>query len=40
MKNSMIDALINPLINDNPVTLQILGLCSALAVTKTLASTG
>ncbi len=38
MKNSMIDALINPLINDNPVTLQILGLCSALAVTKTLAT--
>lgn len=31
-------ALMDPLINENPVTLQILGLCSALAVTKTLAT--
>jgi Na+-transporting NADH:ubiquinone oxidoreductase subunit D len=31
-------ALLNPLVNDNPITLQILGLCSALAVTKTLAT--
>ncbi len=26
-------ALIDPLIDENPITLQILGLCSALAVT-------
>ncbi|MDH3604601.1 MAG: NADH:ubiquinone reductase (Na(+)-transporting) subunit D, partial [Candidatus Tectomicrobia bacterium] len=31
-------ALLNPLLNDNPITLQILGICSALAVTKTLAT--
>jgi Na+-transporting NADH:ubiquinone oxidoreductase subunit D len=31
-------ALIDPLVNTNPITLQILGLCSALAVTKTLAT--
>ncbi|MEJ2177310.1 MAG: NADH:ubiquinone reductase (Na(+)-transporting) subunit D, partial [Gammaproteobacteria bacterium] len=28
--------LVNPLIGDNPVTLQILGICSALAVTTSL----
>ena len=30
--------LTEPLIRQNPVTLQILGLCSALAVTTTLAT--
>lgn len=30
------DALFNPLIDNNPITLQILGICSALAVTTTL----
>ncbi len=35
---SMRRAFIDPLINENPITLQILGLCSALAVTKTLAT--
>ncbi len=38
MSMSMRKALIDPLINENPITLQILGLCSALAVTKTLAT--
>ena len=28
--------LLNPLINENPITVQILGLCSALAVSRTL----
>jgi Na+-transporting NADH:ubiquinone oxidoreductase subunit D len=36
MENPTIRALLNPLVNHNPITLQILGLCSALAVTKTL----
>lgn len=35
---SMRKAFIDPLVNENPITLQILGLCSALAVTKTLAT--
>ncbi len=30
--------LLNPLVGDNPITLQMLGVCSALAVTKTLAT--
>ncbi len=30
--------LLDPLINNNPITLQILGICSALAVTTTLAA--
>jgi Na+-transporting NADH:ubiquinone oxidoreductase subunit D len=34
----MTRALLSPLVNENPITLQILGLCSALAVTKTLAT--
>jgi len=38
MKISMTRAFINPLIGDNPITLQVLGICSALAVTKTLAT--
>ena len=28
--------LLNPIFNDNPIALQILGICSALAVTGTL----
>lgn len=32
------DVLFNPLLNDNPITLQILGICSALAITNSLAS--
>ena len=27
------DILFNPVFNDNPIALQILGICSALAVT-------
>ena len=27
------EVLVNPLIKENPITLQILGICSALAVT-------
>ncbi|MGB6850681.1 MAG: Rnf-Nqr domain containing protein, partial [Thermoanaerobaculia bacterium] len=27
------EALIDPLFNDNPIALQVLGICSALAVT-------
>lgn len=38
MANASTKALLNPLLNDNPITLQILGICSALAVTKTLAT--
>ena len=30
------DALINPLVDNNPITLQILGICSALAVTSSM----
>ena len=30
--------IVDPLINNNPITLQILGICSALAVTTTLAN--
>jgi Na+-transporting NADH:ubiquinone oxidoreductase subunit D len=36
--NGMRKALIQPLVGINPITLQILGICSALAVTKTLAT--
>ncbi len=35
---SLLDRLTRPLIDENPVTLQILGICSALAVTTTLAT--
>lgn len=35
---SLLDRLNRPLIDENPVTLQILGICSALAVTTTLAT--
>lgn len=38
MANSAAKALLNPVIDANPITLQILGVCSALAVTKTLAT--
>ena len=38
MKTSLKQVFFSPLVNDNPITLQILGLCSALAVTKTLAT--
>ncbi|MGB5549044.1 MAG: Rnf-Nqr domain containing protein, partial [Thermoanaerobaculia bacterium] len=27
------EALVDPLFNENPITLQVLGICSALAVT-------
>ncbi|TFH23809.1 MAG: NADH:ubiquinone reductase (Na(+)-transporting) subunit D [Myxococcales bacterium] len=32
------DTLLRPLVDENPITLQVLGICSALAVTKTLAT--
>ena len=38
MKMSMRETLVNLLINENPITLQILGVCSALAATKTVAT--
>ena len=38
MANGMTRALVTPLVGNNPITLQILGICSALAVTKTLAT--
>ena len=36
MANPATKAFLNPLVNDNPITLQILGICSALAVTTSL----
>ena len=33
MSNKTREALIDPLFNDNPIALQVLGICSALAVT-------
>ena len=30
------EVLLNPIFNDNPIALQILGICSALAVTTNL----
>lgn len=38
MNHPMTRAFVNPLIGENPITLQVLGICSALAVTKTLAT--
>lgn len=38
MKHPMARTLVTPLVGNNPITLQILGICSALAVTKTLAT--
>ena len=32
------DTLLNPLVNENPITLQVLGICSALAITNSLRS--
>ena len=37
MTNSR-SVLFDPLLNDNPITLQILGICSALAITNSLTS--
>lgn len=36
MRNKSKDVLIRPLIDNNPITLQVLGICSALAVTSSL----
>lgn len=33
MTESALKTLLNPIVNNNPITLQILGICSALAVT-------
>ena len=33
------DVLLTPIFNDNPIALQILGICSALAVTNNLSVT-
>jgi len=33
MKNKTREALVDPLFNENPIALQVLGICSALAVT-------
>ena len=38
MTNGRLKALVHPLVGNNPITLQVLGVCSALAVTKTLAT--
>ena len=38
MKVSARDALLNPLLDENPVTRQVLGICSALAITNSLYS--
>ena len=38
MDNPERRAFLTPLVGNNPITLQILGICSALAVTKTLAT--
>ncbi|MEJ2534655.1 MAG: NADH:ubiquinone reductase (Na(+)-transporting) subunit D [Gammaproteobacteria bacterium] len=39
MKNESKKILLDPLVDNNPITLQILGICSALAVTTTLNAT-
>ena len=36
MNNETKDALISPLVDNNPITLQVLGICSALAVTSSM----
>jgi len=36
MSNKMKDVLVNPVFDNNPIALQILGICSALAVTSSL----
>jgi Na+-transporting NADH:ubiquinone oxidoreductase subunit D len=38
MDNPERQAFLTPLVGNNPITLQVLGICSALAVTKTLAT--
>ena len=38
MKYKVRETLLKPLINENPVTLQVLGICSALAITNSLYS--
>lgn len=38
MSNSSLRALSDPILNSNPITLQVLGICSALAVTTSLAN--
>jgi Na+-transporting NADH:ubiquinone oxidoreductase subunit D len=38
MSDDMRTTLTRPLVDENPITLQVLGVCSALAVTKTLAT--
>lgn len=38
MKTETMRALLTPLVGNNPITLQILGICSALVVTKTVAT--
>lgn len=38
MMSAARDALLNPLVDENPVTLQVLGICSALAITNSLYS--
>ena len=35
MQNGTVRTFLTPLVDNNPITLQILGICSALAVTKT-----
>ena len=37
---SVKETLFNPIFNDNPIGLQILGICSALAVTSKMVSPG
>ncbi|MBX3438589.1 MAG: NADH:ubiquinone reductase (Na(+)-transporting) subunit D [Planctomycetaceae bacterium] len=38
-KSEAVDVLFDPLWNNNPITLQVLGICSALAVTTQMATT-
>ena len=38
MKTRMIQTLVAPLINENPITLHLLGICSAVAITNSLYS--
>lgn len=37
-ESTRLETLFRPLVDENPITLQILGVCSALAVTRTLAT--
>ena len=36
MSESKKEMLVDPLVDNNPITLQVLGICSALAVTSSL----